>query len=154
MTIRKPLEEAKSSSCASQHLRAQVKEPLPLVTQVNNAGPALRRRKAEANCYVSWFWDSFAPAGSSGGTTKKQTTHWLYNVLSMNPQHPALDEALLALSLTRYGKVHSDRTVLEKGQEIYVQALGLLQQCLYDEKLALLDETLATVSVMALHEVC
>lgn len=71
----------------------------------------------------------------------------------MNPQHPALDEALLALSLTRYGKVHSDRTVLEKGQQIYVQALGLLQQCLYDEKLALLDETLATVSVMALHEV-
>lgn len=72
----------------------------------------------------------------------------------MNPQHPALDEALLALSLTRYGKVHGDPMVLRKGQQIYVQALGLLQQCLYDGKLALLDETLATVSVMALYEVC
>lgn len=69
-------------------------------------------------------------------------------------RQPALDQALLAISVTRYGKAYGEPTVLEKGRQIYVRALSLLQQCLYDEELAMLDETLATICVLVVYEVC
>jgi hypothetical protein len=69
-------------------------------------------------------------------------------------QQPALDETLLAISLTRYGRVYSESAILEKGRQIYIRALGLLQQSLCNEELAVLDETLTTVGIMVLYEVC
>lgn len=121
---------------------------------VCSIGPQMCSKKVEADRYVSWFCDSVGPARSSNGSDTGKTPHWFCYVITLMSRQPALDEALLAISLTKYGKVYGESSVLEKGQQIYIRALILLQQCLYDEKLAMLDETLATVCVMVLYEVC
>jgi hypothetical protein len=149
-----PLEETKSSPGGAHGVNRLVDYTPLFPTQASSPGPQIWSKNVEAICYVSWYSDSVIPVRSSNGPLERKTPHWLHYVLSLASKQPALDEALLAVSLTKYGRVHSEPTILEKGRQIYIRALGLLQQSLGNEELAILDETLATVSIMVLYEVC
>lgn len=149
-----PLEETKSSPSGAHGVSSRVDYAPLFPTQASSSVPQFGTKNMEAIRYVSWFSDSFIPVRSSNGPRERQTPHWLYYVLSLVSKQPALDEALLAVSLIKYGRVYSKPAILTKGRQIYTRALGLLQQSLRDEELAMLDETLATVSVMVLYEVC
>lgn len=149
-----PLEETKSSPDRGHGVNRRVEYAPLLPTQPPSPGPQIWAKNVEAIRYVSWFSDSFIPVRSSNGPWHRKTPHWLHYVLSIASKQPALDEALLAVSLTKYGRVYRESIIIEKGRQNYTRALGLLQQSLCDEELAMLDETLATVSIMVLYEVC
>ena len=101
---------------------------------------------------VAWFWDSYAP--TTAATEKsKSTSVWLYHAVELSNPTPVLHQALLALSITRYGRVHGNLAMRKHGQAIYGNALRLLQQALYNEVLMYDDETLASVRALVLYEV-
>lgn len=101
---------------------------------------------------VAWFWNAYghttAPSDAS-----KSTSVWLYRTVELPNPIPVLHQALLALSVTRCGRVHCDEAMMKHGQATYGRALRLLQQALYDEVLMLHDETLASVRALVLYEV-
>ncbi len=101
---------------------------------------------------VAWFWDSYAPT-TEAADKSKSTSVWLYHAVELANPAPVLHQALLALSITRYGRVHGNYAMRKHGQAIYGNALRLLQQSLYDEVLMLEDETLASVRALVLYEV-
>ncbi|OQV02258.1 Fungal Zn2-Cys6 binuclear cluster domain-containing protein [Cladophialophora immunda] len=153
---RKPLEEAKSFLSGAPGVNKGVHQA-PLVTaRAYSIGSEVSVKNVEADRYVAWFWDSFVPARPLTDSLQRPAPHWLHGVFELKYRHlgrqPALDDALLAVALTRYGKMYNAPAVLEAGQQIYTRALSHLQQSLYDEELVMLDETLATVSVMVLYE--
>jgi len=153
---RNPLEEAKlRSGRADDEANGRVDYALALGAGGcrSRTGPQMESRIVEAERYVSWFYDSFSPAQSSNVSDSRKGPHWFHYVMTLRSRQPALDEALLAISLAKHGKVYGESAVLEQGRQIYVRALSLLQQCLYDQNLAVLDETLATVCVMVMYEV-
>ncbi|KAJ9603256.1 hypothetical protein H2200_012034 [Cladophialophora chaetospira] len=100
---------------------------------------------------VAWFWNSYTPAAAASDTSKG-TSIWLYHTVEVSNPTPVLHQALLALSITRYGSVNGNIAMKKRGQAIYGNALRLLQQALYDEVLMLHDETLASVRALVLYE--
>lgn len=148
-----PLEETQMLDGKGSRVRDQVVRASGFARDVFSVGPQIQSANVEADRYVSWFLASFHPARPSHDHLVEKTSHWLQYVIMLMHRQPALDQALLAISLTRYGKVYRELAVLGKGRQIYVRALNLLQQCLYDEGLAMLDETLATICVLVLYEV-
>ena len=115
--------------------------------------PRLPSQAVEASRFISWFWDSFTTSRWDRAERPTKGPHWLYLVLTGAAPQPDLDQALLAISVTRYGMTCQDPGIINLGRQFYVQSLGLLQQTLYDGKRSLHDETLATIGVMLLYEV-
>lgn len=59
---------------------------------------------------------------------------------------------MLALSLTRYGRLQTDNDAVLRGQEFYGEALALLQKSIYDQERVWQDETLVCVRAVVLYE--
>lgn len=101
---------------------------------------------------VSWFWNSYAPSTRLAGDSDSGSV-WLYHAIQISSPIPVLKQSLLALSMTRYGRVKGDFDLTKRGHQIYGNALKLLQEALYDEVLMWNDETLASVRALVLYEV-
>lgn len=63
-----------------------------------------------------------------------------------------LQKALLALSLTRYGRLYLNHDAVVCGQRAYGQALRLVQIALSDVALVWHDETLVSIRALILYE--
>ena len=101
---------------------------------------------------VSWFWESYSFSTASS-ISRESDPAWLYEVISIPFQTPVLQQALIALSVTRFGRSNHDAAFVKEGQQMYGRALNTLQNALVDNILVLQDETLAAVRTLVLYEV-
>lgn len=153
MTRRRPLEETELSPSKTYRVTGP-EDGAPLQAPRDpTLASQLWNKTLKASRYLSWFHDAWVPVPSSKDPDRRRNIHWLHLVISSPSQQPTLSNALLAISLTRFGRTFKNPAILEKGRQRYARALVLLQQSLYDERLAILDETLATVGIMILYEV-
>lgn len=104
--------------------------------------PNLTSAAWESNI-TCWFWRSY--------TLGKES--WLGYALEIASPTVTLRKALLALSLTRFGRLHANPNAIIQGHAVYSQALIHLQSALYDSQLAWNDETLVSVRALVLYEV-
>lgn len=63
-----------------------------------------------------------------------------------------MHKALLALSITRFGRMTDIPDAVLHGQHTYSQSIMLVQKALHDNDLMWHEETLATIRAMSLHE--
>ncbi|KAJ9604067.1 hypothetical protein H2200_011590 [Cladophialophora chaetospira] len=82
----------------------------------------------------------------------RETAIWIYHALRIAEPIPLLRQALLALSMTRHGRVTGNLELIRRGQRTYGTALRLLRDALYDRVLTWNDETLASVRALVLYE--
>lgn len=118
----------------------------PITTSVLSSPGTAKAR------FVSWFWDSYS-FSTVTITPRKSNPAWLYEVISIPFQKPVLQQALIALSVTSFGRSANDAALTKEGQQMYGRALYTLQNVLDDTALALQDETLAAVRTLVLYEV-
>lgn len=91
---------------------------------------------------VGWFWTEHASGHES----------WLRHAIDIPLPTPALQKSLLALSITRFGRVNQNHDMVLHGQRVYSECLVLVQKALYNPDLMYHDETLASIRAMALYE--
>ena len=106
----------------------------------------------DASQMIAWAYNSFVATASASDSSQGQLSHWLYGILCLGSGFPALQQALLALSVRQYGSKHHDQHVSNQGRRIYIRSLAQFQKALYAPELCMLDETLATACVMVLYE--
>lgn len=92
---------------------------------------------------ICWFWQSHDANAAS----------WMRHAIDIAAPTAMLQHALLALSLTRYGRLNLNGDAVLQGQRLYSQALSQLQKALYDPRLVWHDETLVSIRAMVLYEV-
>ena len=100
---------------------------------------------------VAWFWDSYAPLSQHHAVARREPV-WLHRAVNSSAPVPALKQALLAISLTKYGKVTEDVALYEGGRRLYAQALRGLQKALYSTSVVFHDDLLAAIHVLLLYE--
>ncbi len=83
----------------------------------------------------------FLAISVNSGSGRKYST-LLVPILSISAPGPLLNSSLLALSLSRFGKVKKDYTAYQRGQMHYMSALRQLQAALDDPRRNKSDETL------------
>lgn len=149
-----PLEEAKPASAVCTTFKESSSDVTPIQLQTNNVPPFLQSGAIEGAAFLSWYWDSLAPSLYLKGSLEGRVSHWIYHIITLASPHPALDHSLRAIAVTRCGLAYEDPILLNQGRRLYVRSLSLLQRSLYNPELAALDETLATVCIMVLYEVC
>lgn len=98
--------------------------------------------------FVNWFHDNFAVAYNT-----MRAPQLLKILLAIpNPGHLFLS-SLTAISITHFGSIAHDDTILREGQNSYVQALRHLQSALLRPKANQVEDSLACATVLGLHEV-
>jgi hypothetical protein len=105
---------------------------------------------------VAWFWESYATVSrfdDGDRDVPERNSLWLYRAVEVPHPLPVLKQALLALSIVRYGRVTGNVDLTSYGQRLYGIVLRALQQAMYDENSATSDATLASVRVLVLYEV-
>lgn len=135
---RKPLEEAKPRSLVNKE----------------SARVDLRSAALEATRLNSFAYEYY----SASNDAKNKWTHMpVFNCLTSILYHaredPALDPAVLALSMRVVAMYRRDAMLLSRAKQRYTTALGALQTRLGSPETAMLDETLAVTVIMALYEV-
>lgn len=148
---RKPLEEAKARdpSNVGQGLvpHRQLEPAAEYIVQL----PHLPSRAIEACRFTSWFCETFIQARPSKHVLETPS-HWLKYVFDLPSPEPVLSEALLAVSVTRCGKVQHNATIVREGRRLYTGSLRLLQHALSHPSLAVHEDILATAGLMILYE--
>ncbi|OAP64262.1 hypothetical protein AYL99_00234 [Fonsecaea erecta] len=99
---------------------------------------------------ISSFWESYS--GDSTPHSGRREHLWLYHSINIPFPTTPLRQALLSLAYVRAGRLQHSRNLVLKGQEIYGQALRLMQSALYSPELMLNDEILAAARCMVLYE--
>ena len=135
------LEEAKSRS----------RSPVPeLGAEGASAILAPSSKQINESQLISSFWELYAT--SSNGNPRGTELAWLSHSIHSSPSSVVLKQALLSLAYIRIGRLNSEQTFVVKGQQIYGQALQLMQNALYDPALLQNDETLVAARCMVLYE--
>jgi hypothetical protein len=105
-----------------------------------------------ATQFIVWFSGTYAPSATARDIVE-QKSMWIYHALDIAEPTCLLRRSLLALSVTRYGRVNGDVDTVRQGQRIYGSALKALQDALKQEILMLSDELFASVRALVLYEV-
>lgn len=101
--------------------------------------------------FHSLFLETYLPSDLKLGPS---LTHgWLADAVRINNPGKALELSLLALCVTRVGKVGGDQAMVMKGNTVYGFALTVLRAALDSPKLAWTDDTLAACLVLTIYEV-
>ena len=74
-------------------------------------------------------------------------------IMAMSSHGPLLALSLLAISLTKFGKVVGDFTTVQQGQHKYSESLRRLQWALGDIVASKDEDTLACAVMLGLYEV-
>ena len=98
---------------------------------------------------IAWFWDEYAPP-LPVEQAKSSYASWLYYTMSKSVPSPVLRQALVALSVTRLGRVNGDDRIVMEGRVVYAHAVASLRKALNDKWID--DDVLATVRAMVLYE--
>ena len=100
---------------------------------------------------ISAFWEYYVPSESSAQASS--ACAWLQESICLSNPPPALRLSLIALAMTRLGRLHEDNVIVREGMVVYGSALTEFQKALYEQRSVCQDETLATCNVLALYEV-
>lgn len=111
--------------------------------------PAPSSRVVEEDRAIAWFWDEYAPPLPIE-QAKSGYASWLYYTMSKSVPSPVLRRALVALSLTRLGRVNDDDRIVAEGRVVYAYAVASLRKALNDKWMD--DDVLVTVRAMVLYE--
>lgn len=147
------LDEAKSITPRATTTVQKIFQPTHAFSQLAMQISGLQAWETQV---VAWFWQSYASSSKfddSGVESSGGSSVWLYRAVEVAHPIPVLNQALLALSTARYGRVIGNLDITKYGQRVYGIALRLLQEALYDEVSMLNDETLASVRALILYEV-
>jgi hypothetical protein len=77
---------------------------------------------------------------------------WLMHIPALTQLTPALEAAMMALSLARIGGVHDDEALVHQSLRFYHRALNQLQVALRDPGLVLDDQTLTVCMALGMYE--
>lgn len=154
-------DEAKPAceKCAKSNRRCEGYERYPVFIQQSGAGLLPRKRFEEVKPFelaprevpssptwersiVHWFLTFHASAAAS----------WLRYAVEVPEPTAAMHKTLLALSITRFGRMTNMHDAVLQGQHAYSQSLVLVQKALHSDDLMWHDEILATIRAMSLHE--
>lgn len=113
--------------------------------------PRVSTKPTEHAYYISWFWSAFAPTEHSASSPSRNS-RWMCEILRLTSPLPALEAALSAVSLTRFGRTFGDESVLRQGHESYSKSVVLLRQALPGAASVANEQVLATVCVLSLYE--
>ena len=98
--------------------------------------------------FVQWFQYAFVLTREVG-----QFAYFMTPIVALSVPGPLLRSSLLALSMTKYGRLTGDFTAVQRGQQNYVYSLRRLHLALGDNTASKDEDTLACAVVLALHEV-
>ena len=98
--------------------------------------------------FVQWFHHAFVLTREVG-----QFAYFMTPIVALASPGPLLRISLLALSMTKYGRVVGDFTVVQRGQQAYVYSLRRLHLALSDPVASKDEGTLACAVVLGFHEV-
>lgn len=151
---RKPLEEVKEGSvpllnvCSRREDLSMARSGFSTLALV----PSPSSHSSWEQQIISCFWESYAPSSTSANATCGHAA-WLYHAIRSPNSVPALEQALVALAVTRFGRNQALNHIIRHGQKTYGHALCLLQDALFDQQLMFNDEILASVRALVLYEV-
>ena len=115
---------------------------------------SFRSATLEGSLFLSFAYELYG----SSADAKNKLTHmpiidWLKTIMTEASADPALDPAMLAISVRMCALRGGDVRMLSKASQLYTTALGALQNSLSGKESAMRDETLAATCIMALYEV-
>ena len=142
---RRRLEEVKLDTVKPRHFDRYRSPDNPV--HIRNVQP----HDAAKTWFVSWFWEAYTPV-SMKGFSGCIRPGWLQYFIARNNPH-ALDQAILAISLTAFGRTTGTIPVYQQGRRLYTRALQMLQMSLQNQDLVFSDEILAAVYLLMTYEV-
>lgn len=103
--------------------------------------------KSFENNFLQWLHGSLVLDGTNDCTSV------LGVVMSIASPGPLLEQSLLALAMSRFGKVSGDYTALQRGQILYSKSLRWFGTALMNPEISKTDDSLATACILGLYEV-
>jgi Fungal specific transcription factor domain len=95
------------------------------------------------------FFRSYVPVDELG---PREATNWLTSLMALPNLPPCLSTAMLAISLSKVGKVNSDSHLGKESLRQYIRGLRELQAALDNPEHVYTDETLAACLLLGMYE--
>lgn len=129
--------------------------PLQAVATANITSPNGLARSAYEVKYLGLFWELYLPEGRllSDYYLRHSVGSWTNVARDLHGTEPALDQALLAMSLASLGHRNGETDLMEAGLKHYVSALGEMKGALSTRARRKSDALLIATRMLGLYEV-
>jgi len=113
-----------------------------------DVSPHFAYRQQLLNLFISSHFPSHLINGSPGSEK-----NWHLLLLEMPTMTRALETSILAVCLSRLGRMKDDQDILIESLRLYTLGLSDLQRALWDAKLMYVEETLAACMALTMYAV-